>query len=416
MPPTSARKPPNRNLDKDQVQQYEDSPVTSLPRSIKSAVSVLTDERWFSTVALLLLVAESLFCLFIIQFVKYTEIDYSTYMQQVRMFLNGERDYSRIHGDSGPIVYPAGFLYIYAALYAVTDKGRDLRTAQYIFAAIYVATMALVFGIFRRSAILDSSPALRFQATAFSLRASLALSVKMNLLLFLPGLVFVWTTSLGFIQLLGHLTAVALVQLVVALPFASSSSGLSTYFSTSFNFSREFLWEWTVNWRWLGQAAFESPELSGLLLIVHLIVLIFFGSSWSDRSGKPVFDLVREAITKPFQAPLCQPLSADSLCVILFTSNLVGILCSRSLHYQFYTWYAHQVAFLLWHTPYDVYQRLGIFAAVEFGWEKFPSTQESSLGLTFANAFMLVGVYYDEPRTFLDRRVQMADSVDRKKM
>lgn len=38
--------------------------------------------------------------------------------------------------------------------------------------------------------------------------------------------------------------------------------------------------------------------------------------------------------------------------------------------------------------------RLAIFAAIEFGWERFPSTQESSLGLTFANAFVLVGAFY----------------------
>lgn len=40
--------------------------------------------------------------------------------------------------------------------------------------------------------------------------------------------------------------------------------------------------------------------------------------------------------------------------------------------------------------------RLGILAAVEFGWEKFPSTKESSLGLTFAHVFMLLGVYYGQ--------------------
>jgi hypothetical protein len=28
----------------------------------------------------------------------------STYMQQVRLFIAGERDYSQIHGDTGPLV------------------------------------------------------------------------------------------------------------------------------------------------------------------------------------------------------------------------------------------------------------------------------------------------------------------------
>lgn len=35
-----------------------------------------------------------------------TEIDWSTYVQQVELFLSGVRDYSSIKGDTGPVVYP----------------------------------------------------------------------------------------------------------------------------------------------------------------------------------------------------------------------------------------------------------------------------------------------------------------------
>jgi len=37
---------------------------------------------------------------------------------------------------------------------------------------------------------------------------------------------------------------------------------------------------------------------------------------------------------------------------ILFTSNLIGIIFARSLHYQFYSWYAQQIPFLAWRTRY----------------------------------------------------------------
>ena len=42
----------------------------------------------------------------------------------------GELDYVNLRGDTGPLVYPAGFVWIYAVLYWLTDKGTDIRLAQ----------------------------------------------------------------------------------------------------------------------------------------------------------------------------------------------------------------------------------------------------------------------------------------------
>lgn len=35
-------------------------------------------------------------------------------MQEVRGFLEGERNYFNLQGDTGPLVYPAGFVYAYS--------------------------------------------------------------------------------------------------------------------------------------------------------------------------------------------------------------------------------------------------------------------------------------------------------------
>ena len=39
---------------------------------------------------------------------------------------------------------------------------------------------------------------------------------------------------------------------------------------------------------------------------------------------------------------------------VLFTSNILGIIFARSLHYQFLSWYAHQLPFLLWLTRWPL--------------------------------------------------------------
>lgn len=77
-------------------------------------------------------------------------------MQQVQQYLAGERDYVKIAGGTGPLVYPAAHVYIYTALYWITDKGKDIRLAQGIFAGLYLSTVALVMLCYRQAKV--SSP------------------------------------------------------------------------------------------------------------------------------------------------------------------------------------------------------------------------------------------------------------------
>jgi alpha-1,3-mannosyltransferase len=78
-----------------------------------------------------------------------TEIDWKAYMQQVSQYVGGERDYAKIKGDTGPLVYPGAHVYIYRVLYSLTDHGQDIKTAQFIFAGLYIATLGLVMSSYR---------------------------------------------------------------------------------------------------------------------------------------------------------------------------------------------------------------------------------------------------------------------------
>ena len=98
----------------------------------------------FSLFSILLPISiSSIFCLNPID----TEIDWSTYVQQVEAFLNGVRDYSLIKGDTGPVVYPAGHLYINTLFYYLSNHGRNILIVQCIFLVVYLINLLLVYRI-----------------------------------------------------------------------------------------------------------------------------------------------------------------------------------------------------------------------------------------------------------------------------
>jgi len=79
--------------------------------------------------------------------------------------------------------------------------------------------------------------------------------------------------------------------------------------------------------------------------------------------------------------------------------NLIGIMFARSLHYQFYSWYAQQLPFLAWRTALPVPIKLMLLLAIEYSWNVFPSTKLSSGILVGSNAILLVGIWFGKSRT-----------------
>jgi hypothetical protein len=86
-----------------------------------------------------------------------TEIDWVAYMQQVDIYLKGERNYYNIKGDTGPLVYPGLHVYIYRLLYALTGNGKNIVIGQIIFASLYLSTLVVVISCYRRAKVGRSS-------------------------------------------------------------------------------------------------------------------------------------------------------------------------------------------------------------------------------------------------------------------
>ncbi|KAF3092734.1 dolichyl-P-Man:Man(5)GlcNAc(2)-PP-dolichol alpha-1,3-mannosyltransferase [Orbilia oligospora] len=244
-------------------------------------------------VALALLCLDGFLSYVILRKVPYTEIDWEAYMEQISQYRAGERDYRNIKGGTGPLVYPAGHVYIYNWLYIFTDGGVRRERVQVAFWVAYMATLWLAMACYRQASAppwimcllvlskrLHSIYLLRFfndcfstllvfasiflvqnrQYTLSAVFYSLSVGVKMSSLLYLPalGLIFVLSTgSPG--KALRLATLMLQIQVLLAVPFVASESGsLSGYLGRAFEFSRAFLWKWTVNWRFVGEEVFTS--------------------------------------------------------------------------------------------------------------------------------------------------------------
>lgn len=98
-----------------------------------------------------LIALEVIINILVIKHVKYTEIDWSTYVAQVKQIFNISNfnfNYTQIEGPTGPLVYPAGHVFIFYLFKELTDDGANIRMAQYLFVCVYIAQLYLVYKIY----------------------------------------------------------------------------------------------------------------------------------------------------------------------------------------------------------------------------------------------------------------------------
>lgn len=123
-----------------------------------------------------------------------------------------------------------------------------------------------------------------------------------------------------------------------------------------------------------------SKKLSVFLLALHLFFLAVFAfklrKACRRQTGRYLF--------------LGAPLTAEYIAHVLFVSNMIGIIFARTLHYQFYSWYFHTIPMILWQTNARPWiGRFFILAFIEYAFNVFPATCQSSLTLQMAHGVIL---------------------------
>lgn len=284
---------------------------------------------------LALVIGECALLFVIIKKVPYTEIDYSTYLEQAAMVTESKvYDYRALRGEQGPLVYPAGHVWLYALVgkYA----GGSILRAQYLFGLVYVLDALVVARIYAKTLSKKAFPPVLLACLALSKRAhsvfvlrlfndgpcaflshvavlllssgwdgwacvvfSLAVSVKMSALLYAPAWYLVLAAKRGHVGAWGYVSICAAVQGLVGLPFLLADP--MAYATRAFDLGRGFKHYWSVNFKWVPcaplppslvtdladcEGPFASTAFKAASLGLHAVLLVVLAHrTWLKHRG-----------------------------------------------------------------------------------------------------------------------------------
>ena len=411
--------------------------------------------------------------------------DFDAYMEQAQMVWDGERNYSAIRGDTGPLVYPAGHLAVYGSILKLTGWNTTTWTTEYspkdiqgyqdrthrphevlfrlqcVFAAGYALTLGIWMYFITRAmpplrwkgvwnaidyasrlltifvgvlkgrrarhvfalGLFNDAAAATVVALALLLLSrrrwlggcllySFAVAIKMNNLLYAPGLAVLLLHYTGWRRTAGYIAACAAVQVGLGAPFLMRFP--VEYVAGAFNLGRQFEQRWSVNFVFLPENVFLSKALAAGLLLATLACLAAMRATVCALARKQELSetpangaLVRpgRSASSPFSGPaiVAAPpngvpqAAADRIVeqhvlLVMAASNIVGVVLARSIHFQFFVWYWHAVLL------HAVTSRVpGVFWPV-WGyffmrfWEFHPPTELSSAVVCTCHALLLLSM------------------------
>lgn len=169
-----------------------------------------------------------------------------------------------------------------------------------------------------------------------------------------------------------------------------------SYFARAFELTREFLYKWTVNWKFVDEATFLSRPFALGLLAAHIGLLAWFATTrWikpSQRKAREFLNLIRDEPRN--QDEIARRVTPDFIMTTLLQATAIGMLCARSLHYQFYAYIAWTTPFLLWKAGFHPITQYAIWFAQEWAWNVYPSTPASSAVVVGTLAVTLLGSWW----------------------
>lgn len=218
----------------------------------------------------------------------------------------------------------------------------------------------------------------------------------MSLLLAGPAVGIVLVQALPLRRALNAAFLMAQVQLTIAWPFLPVNP--IGYFSRAFEFSRQFLYKWTVNWRFVDERTFLSREFAIALITANLgFLALFITTRWLKPSRQTIWEFVPRLWKAPpllLQQQTSLRVTASFIMTSILSSMTIGLLCARTLHYQFYAYIAWSTPFLLWRSGLHPLAIYTVWVVQEWAWNVYPSTNASSMVVVGCLLIQVLGVWW----------------------
>lgn len=128
------------------------------------------------------------------------------------------------------------------------------------------------------------------------------------------------------------------------------------------------------------------------LIVLHISLLAIFFGIWVKPSGSNMVRFLQDTLQGRQKTV---PLSNSFTMTVMLSSLAIGLLCARSLHYQFFAYLAWATPFLLWRAGIHPILIYAVWALQEWAWNVFPSTNASSVVVVLSLAVQVFGVLFN---------------------